>query len=81
MTIYFRSSIQNIDNRIPRIKKNALLNLINNQSDIDKIYLHVKDPYGAEYPYLISRREKVGLKHYEYVKVFIEYSNKSRKEM
>ena len=24
---------------------NALLNLINNQPDIDKIYLHAKDPY------------------------------------
>ena len=24
---------------------NALLNLINNQSDIDKIYLYAKDPY------------------------------------
>ena len=26
-------------------KTNALLNLINNQSDIDKIYLYAKDPY------------------------------------
>ena len=26
-------------------KRNALLNLINNQSDIDKIYLYAKDPY------------------------------------
>ena len=25
--------------------KNALLNLINNQPDIDKIYLYAKDPY------------------------------------
>ena len=29
-------------------KTNALLNLINNQPDIDKIYLYAKDPY--EYP-------------------------------
>ena len=26
-------------------KTNALLNLINNYPDIDKIYLYVKDPY------------------------------------
>ena len=26
-------------------KTNTLLNLINNQSDIDKIYLYAKDPY------------------------------------
>ena len=26
-------------------KTNALLNLINNQPDIDKIYLHAKHPY------------------------------------
>ena len=29
---------------------NALLNLINNQPDIDKIYLHAKDPYESEEP-------------------------------
>ena len=26
-------------------KTNALLNLINNQPDIDKVYLYAKDPY------------------------------------
>ena len=30
-------------------KTNALLNLINNQPDIDKIYLYTKDPYEAKY--------------------------------
>ena len=30
-------------------KTNALLNLINNQADIDKIYLYVKHPYEAKY--------------------------------
>ena len=30
-------------------KTNALLNLINNQPDIDKIYLHAKDPYVDAY--------------------------------
>ena len=39
-------------------KINALLNLINNQADIDKIYLYAKDPYEAKYQYLINKREK-----------------------
>ena len=30
-------------------KTNKYLNLINNQSDIDKIYLYTKDPYEAKY--------------------------------
>ena len=30
-------------------KTNVLLNLINNQPDIDKIYLHAKGPYEAKY--------------------------------
>ena len=35
---------------------NALLNLINNQPDIDKIYLYAKDPYEAKYQFLINKR-------------------------
>ena len=31
------------------VKTNALLNLINNQLGIDKIYLYAKDPYEAKY--------------------------------
>ena len=56
-------------------KTNALLNLINNQADIDKIYLYAKDPYEAKYQYLINKREKADLKHYDDSKAFIEYSN------
>ena len=56
-------------------KTNALLNLINNQPDIDKIYLYAKDLYDAKYQYLINKREKVGLNHYDNPKVFVEYSN------
>ena len=56
-------------------KTNALLNLKNNQPDIDKIYLYVKDPYEAKYQYLISKREKVGLDHFNDPKAFMEYSN------
>ena len=43
-------------------KTNALLNLINNQSDIDKIYLSANDPYEAKYQILISKKERTGLK-------------------
>ena len=54
---------------------NALLNLINKQPDIDKIYLYTKDPYEAKYQYLINKREKVGLSHYDDPKAFMEYTN------
>ena len=56
-------------------KANSLLNLINNQRDIDKVYLYAKDPYEAKYQYLINRREKVGLDHFSDPKAFMEYSN------
>ena len=56
-------------------KTNALLNLIHNQLDIDKIYLYAKDPYGGKYQYLINKREKVGLDHFKDPKAFMEYSN------
>ena len=38
-------------------KTNALLNLIENQIDIDKIYLYAKNPYEAKYQYLINTRK------------------------
>ena len=37
-------------------KTNALLNLINNQPDIDKIYLYAKDPFEAKYQFLIKEK-------------------------
>ena len=49
--------------------------MINNQPDIDKIYLYAKDPYEAKYQYLINKREKVGLDYFNDPKAFIEYSN------
>ena len=52
-------------------KTNALLNLINNQQDIDKIYLYAKDPYEHKYQYLINKGESVGLKHFNDPKAFI----------
>ena len=56
-------------------KTNALLNLINNQPDVDKVYLYAKDPYDAKYQYLINKREKLGLDHFKDPKAFIKYSN------
>ena len=56
-------------------KINTLLNFMNNQPDIDKIYLQAKGPFQAKYKQLINKLEKVGLKHYEDPKAFIEYSN------
>ena len=57
------------------VKTNALLNLINNQPDIDKIYLYAKDPYEAKSQHLINKREKVGIGHFDDPKAFMEYSN------
>ena len=56
-------------------KTNALLNLINSQPDIDKIYLYAKYPYEAKYQDFINKREKVGIDHFNDPKDFIEYSN------
>ena len=43
-------------------KTNALLNLIKNEPDIDKIYLCAKDPYEAKYKLLINQKRKYRLK-------------------
>ena len=56
-------------------KANTLLILINQQSDIGKIYLYTKDPYEAKYQLLISEKESTGLKLLFDPKAFIEYSN------
>ena len=56
-------------------KTNVLLKLINNQPDIDNIYLYAKDLYEAKYQFLINKRESNGLKHLNDPKVFTEYSN------
>ena len=56
-------------------KTNAILNLINNQPDIDEIFLYAKDPYEKKYQYLTNKCEKVGLNHFNDPKAFMEYSN------
>ena len=37
--------------------------------------MYAKDPYEEKYQYLINIREKVGIDHFNNLKVFIEYSN------
>ena len=51
------------------------MNLIENQPDIDKIYLYAKDPYEAKYQYLIKTRDKLGTDHHNDPRAYIEYSN------
>ena len=55
--------------------KTNLLNLIENQPDIDKIYLYAKDPYESKYQYLINKREGVSINHLNDPKACIKYSN------
>ena len=56
-------------------KTNTLLNLINEQKDIDKIYLYAKDLSESKYEYLIKNRENAGIKYLNDSKAFIECSN------
>ena len=56
-------------------KTNLLLNSIENQPDIEKMYLYPKDRYESKYQYLINKRERVGINHFNDPKAFIEYSN------
>ena len=55
-------------------KTNSLLNLVNHQPDIDKIYLYAKDLYEKN-QFLINKRESTGLNHFSDPKAFIEYKN------
>ena len=57
MAIYSRSTIQNFDNWSSRSgKTNALLNLIKEQDDIDKMCLYAKDLSERKYDFLIKKR-------------------------
>ena len=53
----------------------TLLNLINEQKYIGKIYLNAKDLNEPKYEYLIKNRENAGIKHVNDGNAFIEYSN------
>ena len=56
-------------------KTNTLLDLLNNQTDIDKMYLYAKDLYESKYQFLINKKESTGLKNFNDHKAFILYSN------
>ena len=57
-------------------KTNALLNLIKEQDDIDKIYLYAKDLSESKYEFLIKKNEDVGTNHFNDPNVFIVFSNR-----
>ena len=52
-----------------------MLNLINEQKDIDKIYLYAKDLSEPKYEYLLKNLENAGIKHADDGNAFIDYSN------
>ena len=52
-------------------KTSTLLNLINEQRDIDKIYLYANDLGQSKYKHLIENRENAGIKHLNDAKAFI----------
>ena len=56
-------------------KTYALLNLIEDQPDNDKIFLYAKDLYEAKYQYLINICNKAGIDHHNDPKAYIDYSN------
>ena len=56
-------------------KTKTLINLINKQNYIDKIYLYARDLSEPKYEYLIKKREDVGIKHINNPNAFIECSN------
>ena len=61
-------------------RKNSLFNLINHQSDFDKIYLYAKNPYEAKYQfnkkaiYKFLIKKRVRTKHFNDSKAFIKFS-------
>ena len=56
-------------------KTNALLNLINEQVDIDKMYLYTKDLSKPKCEFLIKKLEDAEAKHFNDSNAFIECSN------
>ena len=56
-------------------KTNALLNLINEQNDIDKVYLYARDLNKPKYKILTKKRKDAGINHLNDPNAFIECSN------
>ena len=57
-------------------KTNTLLNLINEQDDIDQIYLYARDLKEPKYETLIKKCKDAGIKHLNDPNGFIECLNK-----
>ena len=57
------------------VKTKGLSNLINEQDDIDKVYLYERDLSKPRHEYLIKKCEDVGIKHVNKQSAFIECSN------
>ena len=62
MTIYSRSFVQNFAGSGSG-KTNTLLILINEQNNIDKIYLYARDLNEPKYKILIIKYKDAGIKH------------------
>ena len=56
-------------------KENALVNLIQKDNIIDKIYLYAEDLEEPKYQLLIEKREQAGIKNLNDPNPFIKYSN------
>ena len=56
-------------------KANTLLNLINEQHNIDKIYLYARDLNESKYEILIKKCKDAGIKHLNDPNAFIKCSN------
>ena len=75
MARYSWSSLENYNDGSGSGKTNALINLIKEQNDIDKIYLYARDLSELKYEYLIKKREDMGIKYLNNPNAFIECLN------
>ena len=56
-------------------KAKASINLINEQNDIDEMYVYARDLSEPKYEYLNKKRKDVGIKHLNNPNAFIECTN------
>ena len=75
MVIYFEPFSQNLDNWRFWTLVLAQLNLINEQDDIDKIYLYAKDLSEPKHKFLIKKCKNAEMKHLNDPNAFIECLN------
>ena len=57
------------------METNGLINLINEQNDVGKIYLYARDLSEPKYKFLIKKHEDAGIKHVNNPNAFIVCSN------